>query len=233
MRPEPFAFIGRFMKYIIMCGGSYDTWQTPKQLIEIRGEPIVMRTIRLLEAEGITDIAISTKDKRFERCGVPLLEHTNTFKVENGWVTGSWVEAFYPTDEPACYLFGDVVYSPEAIRTIANTDTDDIMFFASAPPFGDGYTKPWAEPFAFKVVNQKRFRLCIEKVKEYERAGMFRRNPIAWELWQVITGCELNHIDYKSYTIINDYTCDIDSPEDVRRIHEYLDRYSDERQHHD
>ena len=29
------------MKYIIMCGGDYKKWKTPKQLIRINGEPIV------------------------------------------------------------------------------------------------------------------------------------------------------------------------------------------------
>ena len=44
------------MRYIIMCGGRYQQWQTPRQLIKIRGEPIVARTIRLLRENGITDI---------------------------------------------------------------------------------------------------------------------------------------------------------------------------------
>ena len=28
------------MKYIIMCGGDYKKWKTPKQLIRINGEPV-------------------------------------------------------------------------------------------------------------------------------------------------------------------------------------------------
>ena len=55
------------MKYIIMCGGQYQQWSTPRQLIKIRGEPIVARTIRLLRENGVTDIAISSSNKVFEQ----------------------------------------------------------------------------------------------------------------------------------------------------------------------
>lgn len=33
------------MKYIIMAGGEYRHWETPRQLLEIRGEPIIGRTL--------------------------------------------------------------------------------------------------------------------------------------------------------------------------------------------
>ena len=206
------------MKYIIMCGGVYAKWSVPRQMIRIRGEPIVARTIRLLRENGVTDIAISTHDERFAQFDVPLLKHKNDF---HGYVEhngGCWAEAFYQTDEPACYLLGDVVFSPEAISTIVGTETDGIEFFASAPPFSLLYIKPHAEPFAFKVVDQKRFRAAIDFVCANQETGIFHRRPIAWELWQVINGWNVNDIDYGSYVTINDYTCDIDCPNDVVKM---------------
>lgn len=201
------------MKYIIMCGGKYDKWTTPRQLTQIKGESIVERTIRLLREAGENDIYISTTDNRFETLGVPLLKHDNNF---HSYHSGHWVDGFYPTDDPACYLFGDVVFSLDAIKTIVNTQTDDVEFFASAPPFDKRYIKRWAEPFAFKVVNQKRFRAAIDYIKQ--NMGLFRRHPIAWELWQVVKETPLNLIDYTNYTAINDYTCDIDDPADAALI---------------
>lgn len=204
------------MKYIIMCGGRYDEWETPRQLTEICGEAVVARTIRLLTECGASDIAISTNDERFEGFGVSILRHHNPF-VGYG-VGGTWVDAFYPTESPACYLMGDVVFSPEAIRTIVDTETDGIEFFASAPPFSEYYTKRWAEPFAFKVTDQSRFRSAINYVRENESTGIFSRRPIAWELWQVINGENVRVINFRNYTVINDYTCDIDEAEDVPKI---------------
>ena len=212
------------MKYIIMCGGTYGRGQ-PKQLTKICGEPILERTIRLLRAEGVEDLAISATDPRFSDFGLPVLRHVNAFFVKDGEVIGgSWVNAFYPTDEPACYIFGDVVFSPEAIHKIVNTSTSSIRFFGSTPPFSPLYIKPYAEPFAFKVEDQRRFRAAIDFVNANLTTWIFTRHPIAWELWQVIQGRDVRLINYESVTAINDYTCDVDSPEDAERIEAILCR---------
>ena len=204
------------MRYIIMCGGTYKKWQTPRQLIPVDGEPIVARTIRLLREAGIEDIAISSNNDVFEQFGVPVLRHENNYNAAGyNDFTGYWCEAFYPTDEPTCYIFGDVYFSPEAIRKIVGTDTDDIEFFASAPPFAPEYPKIWAEPFALKVRNTEHLKHAINLTKLYSDQGLFNRKPIMWELWQVIQGAPLNYIDYKSYTAINDYTCDVDDPTEL------------------
>lgn len=206
------------MKYIIMCGGDYRVWQEPRQLLMVKGERIVERTIRLLNENGITDIAISSDDERFSRFGVPLLKHNNGYKVmvDNRY-TGYWCDGFYPMDEPVCYLFGDVVFSPQAIKTIIETETDDIEFFGSMPPFAPGYLKRWAEPFALKVVNNDHLTEAIAELKRLHREGKFRRKPIMWELWQVIKKTPLNKIE-KNYTAINDYTVDVDDPHEIDRI---------------
>ena len=210
------------MKYIIMCGGQYDKWKEPKQLTKIHGEPIVARTIRMLKNCGIEDIAISSNNPVFEEFGVPVLYHLNSFRVSKyNNCFGHWVNGFYPTTYPVCYLFGDVVYSLDAIKTIIDTPTDDIEFFASAPPFAEEYNKDWAEPFAFKVQDWQHFAECIVRTKMYNSRHCFKRTPIAWELWQVIKETPLNIIDYTNYTAINDYTCDIDIPEDVKDIERY------------
>ena len=211
------------MKYIIMCGGTYKKWETPRQLMKICGEPIVARTIRLLREQGIDDIAISSNNPIFEQFGEPVLNHDNDFIVSKELdAVGYWVDAFYPTDEPVCYLFGDVVYSPRAIQTIIETETDDIEFFGSAPPFSKDYIKPWAEPFALKVVNTDHLKHAISLTKQYAERGLFKRHPIMWELWQVIQATPLNHINYGNYTAINDYTCDVDYAEDVKQFENIL-----------
>lgn len=210
------------MKYIIMCGGKYRQWETPRQLTEVNGEPIVARTIRLLRENGITDIAISSDDPVFERFGVPVLNHQNGYDARGyNDFDGYWCDAFYPTDEPVCYLFGDVIFSPQAIKTIVETKVDDIMLFGSKPPFAKEYPKPWIEPFAFKVQNTARLKNACLEVKELDALGVFKRKPIAWELWSVICGSAPNRIDY-SYVGINDYTTDIDYPEEVEKVLKWI-----------
>lgn len=213
---------GSGMKYAIMCGGKY---QFKKHFSNINGEKLVARTIRLLKEEGITDIVITSNNNEFKQFGVPVLRHTNNFERYNYNDEGScWVDAFYPFEEPVCYLFGDVLYSPYAINIIANTGTNKVEYFASAPPFNEHYIKGWAEPIAFKVADVQYFRTCVNLVKQWQYQGKFNRIPIAWELWQVIKNTPINHIDYTNYTVINDYTCDIDEPEDLVKIQALIDK---------
>lgn len=204
------------MKYIIMCGGNYQHLAFPKAMFKVNGEMLVERTIRLLKENGIGDIAITTNSRDFNDMGVPILRHKNSYRVDkNEDNHGYWVDAFYPADFPVCYLFGDVFFSPEAIKTIVETPTDDIEFFASAPPYSDLYPKQWAEPFALKVVNQNHLKQAVARAKMLQDKHIFTRRPIMWELWQVIKGTRINVIDYTNYTAINDYTCDIDYMDDL------------------
>lgn len=206
------------MKYIIMAGGHYRTWETPRHLLPFMGEPIIARTIRLLRENGIEDIAISSDNEVFEQFGVPVLRHENSYDTwKYNECEGHWCDCFYPTNEPTCYIFGDVVFSENAIRTIVQKETDDIAFFGSASPFARCYPKCWIEPFAFKVTNTDHLHRAIEDVKRLEAEGRFGRKPIAWEVWNVIhrgPDGDVNTVG-GDYDIINDWTCDIDKPEEV------------------
>ena len=200
-----------------MCGGP----RSEKPLRVVYNERLVERTIRLLKQYGIEDIAISSNNPAYEQFGVPVLRHRNSMT----WDKFRWLHAFYKTDEPVCYLMGDVFYSPYAIRTIIGTETNDIEFFASAPPFNTRwYIKNHAEPFAYKVQDVKHFWKCVKRTLWYNSRHYFYREAITWELWQVIKGTPLNQIDYTNYTAINDYTTDIDSDEEAHRLERRLKR---------
>lgn len=211
------------MKYIIMCGGHYRKWYTPRQMLMVKGETIIERTIRLLKKNGVEDIAISSNNPVFKQFGVPVLEHDNSYNaVKYNDFAGYWCDAFYPTDEPTCYIFGDVIFSPEAIKTIVETQTDDIMLFGSKSPFDKRYPKSWIEPFAFKVQDTDHLKEAVAEVKRLDSLGKFNRKPIAWEVWSVIRGTDINKINY-DYVVINDYTCDIDYPSEISKVLRYID----------
>ena len=205
-------------KYIIMCGGHYVKWQTPRQLTEVQGEPLVARTIRLLREAGVDDISISSDNPVFNQFGVPVLVHDDDYTARQyNDMDGYWCNAFYPTDVPTCYVFGDVAFSPAAIKTIVETDTDDIMLFGSKPPFAPEYPKPWIEPFAFKVHDTDHLKEACAEVKRLDKLGKFNRKPIAWELWNIICKGDPNTID-QSYVAINDYTCDVDKEGEISGV---------------
>ena len=215
------------MKYIIMCGGKYSEWDKPRQLTKIHGETLIERTTRMLEFWGVDkhDIRVSVSNAEQAQAILREVPHTHIIVFNNPFdfvspsmISGYWCDCFYPMNEPCTYLMGDVVFSSKAIETIVKTETLDIEFFASAPPFAKQYSKEWAEPFAFKVFDQEHLRSAQYQTKQLCDEHKFKRHPIAWEFWQVVKGTPINKIDYTNYTVINDYTCDIDKPEDINKF---------------
>ena len=201
-------------KFVIMCGGHYPHLSSPRQLWTINGETILARTIRLLRAEGINDIYISYNEPIFEE---KALEYNVGVIKQDETEFKRWVDGAFPVlVEPVCYIMGDVFFSPAAIKTIVETETDDIEFFASAAPFDKNYIKTFAEPFAFKVVNYEHMKQAIKETRDLFDQGILRR-CIAWELWQVIKHTEYNNI-ILNYTAISDYSCDVDSNLDLEDI---------------
>ena len=189
------------MKYIIMCGGKYGEY--PKHLIKVMGEPILMRTIRLLVAYGVEDIFVSTNDPRIRRIceclpysvnghGIMVVSHDNDY-VYGHEERKCWLKGFVRVTEPVTYIFGDVYFS-------------------------ENYMKTWAEPFAFKVMDPELFFQKVEECHKYDLEGRFHREAVSWELWQVIKGTELDVIDYTNYHAVNDYTCDIDNEDEAREL---------------
>lgn len=177
----------------------------PKHLWKINKETTLIRAIRLLRGLNENNIIISCNSPIFAEFGTIVLQPDDPKPA-------CWLDGAFPIldEDPVTYIFGDVFFSPNAMKTIVETEVSDVEFFASAPPFSHDYPKKFAEPFAFKVNNVQHFREAIDETKRLWQEGILKR-CISWELWQVIKGTPLNHIDYSNYTVINDYTCDIDN----------------------
>ena len=228
------------MKYIIMCGGNYDNLNTPKQLLKVNGEILVERTIRLLKENGIKDIAISTNNPAFDYLGVEILKHKNKYVYSEKTKTSeaSWLNAYYPTEETACYLHGDVYFSENAIKTIVETPVKDTMFFCirdlqDGRPVG--VNPKGREPLAYKVQNQKVFRKAINDLLQMIDEGKFtgKIEPISWHLYRQLNGLDLlfNAQGYDAndifktkgdYIAIDDYTTDVDFLKDIPVIEKYI-----------
>ena len=210
-------------KVIIMAGGVYDTFKTPKPLSVINGETLLERTIRLLKERGITDISISSNDERYEQYG-KVLYHHNSYKYEGGKVSGYWVDAYYPTDEPCIYLHGDVYYSEKAIDRILNLQPSVNTFIGNEIARNKEH-KNWGEPFGYIVVDQKSFREGIEKTKKLQDEGKLDRGfAISWELYRVLNGLDPNkqYIIDSTYLSIDDETIDIDAPWQIEVLDERI-----------
>lgn len=205
------------MKYIIMAGGEYKAFKIPKQLSVIKGEVLIARTIRLLKENGIEDIFISSNNPLFDEYGSRLENKNNNMIIENGKVQGYWLDAFYPVQEPVCYIFGDVYFSPEAIKKIVDYNSTENTLFGTGIAKNNEH-KNWGEPFAYKVYKYKEFFKGIEKVKKLYDEGKTIRHPIVWELYRYLHDLDVNVQRITTdYVVIDDYTIDIDVPEQVNK----------------
>lgn len=208
------------MKYIILAdSANIVPFKIPRQLIEINGEKLIQRTIRLLKENGIKDIIVTSHDKRFDNLGAVRYEPLfNDYKPKEN--KGYWLSAFpiELIDEPITFLLGDVYYSENAIRTIVESETDDILFFCTSKKDGysDKYIKHHDEPLGFKVEDYNLFKNSIYEVKKLKDLGKTNREPIAWELYRFINNIDVNKHELKdNYIAINDGSCDIDTEKDV------------------
>ena len=191
------------MIYVIMAAGDGKRWNNylgvPKQLVEINGETLLKRTTRLLKENGIDNYIITGKDERFRKYGRLVTQSHNDCEVDR----------FEFFSEPVCYLYGDVYYSENAIKTIINAEVEDILFLGSQ-----------VEIFAVKVEDLNLFYKHKNRVKRMYLNGEIGR-CIGWEVYRSLHGIAFNeHIISSRYKIIEDETDDIDYPEDYEKFKE-------------
>ena len=189
------------MKYVIMAAGKGTRWNNhlgvPKHLIEINGETLLGRTTRLLKEHNV-DYVITTSDERYKQYGKTEPQQKNDAEIDRFQVMN---------DKQICYLYGDVYYTEEAINTIINTPTDEILFFGSH-----------VEIFAVKVVNKDLFYQHKNRVKDLFLTGKINR-CIGWEVYRSLNNIPFNeHKITNRYVYIEDGTDDIDYPEDYENF---------------
>lgn len=207
-------------KYIILANSNDETFDIPRQLVEIKGEKLIDRTIRLLRENGVKDITITAHDKRFNDLGVKVYDpKTSNYDYRTG--KGYWLNAF-PFElmkDPVCFIWGDVYFSEEAIKTIVENETDSTLFFCTYNNESDKYIKHHDEPLAYKIVDTELFKEHITKVKKMYDDGLCCRHPIVWEVYRSINGIDVNeHKMTDNFITINDISCDIDSLKDLENI---------------
>ena len=210
-------------KYVIMCGGTYKQFETPKQLSLIKGERVVDRTIRLLKENKIEDIVITSNNPIFDSCGVPRLENDKNVWTYQTNDNDYWLDAFYPNfneNDKIVFIWGDVYFTDNAIKTIVEYKTDKNVLFGTSDA-KNKHHQNWGEPFAYIVNDYKRFMNGVEAVKKLYDEGKVNRQPIVWELYRYLHGLDINvQRITEDYVCIDDGTMDIDIPEDIKAMNE-------------
>ena len=222
-------------KYVIMAGGNYKGrgFTGSKALTVVGGEPIIERTLRLLDNAGIKheNIYITGSDPRLENYGVKVLHHDNGFKLNGDDTEGYWLDAFYPhfpEDIKVTFLYGDAVYSQNAINTIVNNKRPGTILF------GTGIAKnkqheDWGEPFGFKVDDYREFMDAVNALKRLYDEGKTKRNPITWEVYRYLNGFDVNimAINDETYVCIDDGTIDVDALYKIQKAEDHMREWTE------
>ena len=192
------------MKYIIMADGKGTRWQNyndiPKHFIEINGETLLARTVRLLkQGDPGCEVIITSHDPRYEVEGATRYEPKNNH-LEIDRFTEELIA------DNVCFLYGDTYYSEEAAETIIKTEADDILFFGNRRSI-----------VAVKVADGELFRSHVERVRQLFMEGKIEK-CIGWQVYQSFMGLPFGDKKIESkYIILEDSTEDFNSPEDYNR----------------
>ena len=195
------------MKYVIMAAGANKNWNDylgiPKHMVKIGTEPLIGRTTRLLKENGINDYIITCNNNCYSQFGQTFEPTRYDCEIDR------FEETFL--QEPVCFLYGDVCYSYEAMKTIVNTETDDILWFGSE-----------GEMFAIKIQNCEHFKQAKAHIKDLYLKGEINR-CICWEIYRYLHNINLTeHIITDDYIKILDGTDDIDFPWDYENFLERM-----------
>lgn len=192
------------MKYIIMADGKGTRWQNyndiPKHFIEIGGETLLGRTVRLLnEGDAEAEVIITSHDPRYEVPGARRYEPLNNH-LEIDRFTEELIE------DNVCFLYGDTYYSQEAMDTILQTETEEMIFFGNERSI-----------VAIKVKDGALFRSHVDNVRRLFLEGKIEK-CIGWQVYQSFTGLPFGEKKIgPSYIVLEDGTEDFNSPEDLAK----------------
>jgi peptidoglycan/xylan/chitin deacetylase (PgdA/CDA1 family) len=206
---------------VIMAAGPAHRWGNylgvPKQLIEVEGEKLLHRTIRLLRENGVDKIFITVPKKgAFGKLNVDE-EIVGNPKHE--------INKFLNAKEHAgaVFLWGDCYFSEKAIKTILKNE-EPLMFFGNAG--GNKYTgKKWGEIFAVKTNNE-----FFKKVVELEKHKEEMPRCASWELFGFISTGKMPDRNFAPHKIgETDNGLCIPDPEKIKRyftqIHDFTDDF--------
>lgn len=192
------------MKYIIMADGKGTRWgnyqDKPKHLIEIGGETLLGRTVRLLgENAAGAEVLITSHDKRYEIAGARRYEPKHNL-LEIDRFTEELIE------DNICFLYGDTYYSQEAIEAITKACPEDILFFGNERAI-----------VAIKIADGEKFKYHVDRVRKLFLDGKIEK-CIGWQVYQSFLNLPFGEkkIDAK-FILLKDGTEDFNSPEDYNR----------------
>jgi len=209
---------------VIMAGGQGERWgnylSIPKHLIEIDGETILNRMVRLLKCNNVNDIVIvgpKEHDSRYNVTGTKLIASKGNCCLEYELYDNDGLDTnIIDSNKKTIILLGDVYYSESTINALVSKTTP-MGFIRFSGNTKNGVVHPEFWGFSFHPNLQT--KLC-EHMKniDFNGAGTgWASGVIFWDkLYKFF------HFDFNEINIfIDDVTCDFDVPTEYEQWLEY------------
>lgn len=195
------------MRFVIMADGKGTRWDNymgiPKHLAEVNGEPIIARTVRLLNemTDKKAEVIVTSHDKRYEFEGSRRHEPINN-NLEIDRFTGELIA------DDTCFLYGDTYYTEEALTSIISTDVEDILFFGNHKSI-----------VAVKIKDSALFEKHVQRVKNLYLAGDIDK-CVGWQVYQSVTGQDFGKKAalVEKFILLGKETTDFNTPEEYKKI---------------
>lgn len=211
---------------IIICAGEATRWgnykDTPKHLIEIEGERLLNRTVRLLIERGVHEIYVAVKKLSKEY----HVDDSIQYQVELNYKQNADADKFLSTKDlwnekgRTIVLYGDCYFTEEAMDTIVLSEIKEWTLFCR--PNASSITgTPWGECFAqsFYPEHLKQHEEMLHYVADLYKRGVINRCG-GWEHYRAMIGrrdekVKHPHVMGTNFVEIDDFTDDFDYPKDL------------------
>ena len=194
------------MRFVIMADGQGTRWNNymgvPKHLALVDGEPVIGRTVRLLqEVAEEPEIIITSHDPRYEFEGAVRHEpENNIYEIDR------FTKELVCDD--MCFLYGDTIYDRKVLAAIAESHPDDILFYGNSKSV-----------VAVRIGDAELFRKHFDRVRTLFVDGTIEKCK-GWQVYQSVTGQDLTQkpVIGDKFVLVDEHTTDINTPEEYRNI---------------
>ena len=207
------------MRVIIPCGGDGKRWNdygnVPKALINIDGEPILKRTIRLCQ-RFTDDIWVVATDDRINDSLSDVnvsIDPGKVFKIPVGTDKVMCTEDLWLSNQDTVVLFGDTYFTQESINLMLEKNTEmPLIFFGRLRASELTRKKGAPEIYGLRIRpdGQELLRTKCENIRTLKTPGpgyVFTKTD------RMLT--VLDSLGYEYFQEINDFTEDFDRPKDL------------------
>lgn len=214
------------MRALILCAGQAARWSgdTPKQLVRLRGEPVVHRAVRLLRSEGVDDVRLVVRDARDPQWKVPGASRA-TARLDPGRVQADKVlssEHLWNPSGRTLVLFGDVYWTDDALARLVADDRPWVAIGRSGASTFTGCAHRELFGFAFDAAERPRIRDAAHRCLAMHQAGTMGGWSGGWQVYAAAAGADDEgvagrFVDRGNFIDVDDWTDDLDYQRDWDR----------------